>query len=162
MKRLGEKYRDRDVQFLVVYVREAHPGERAYRTYPQPRDFRHCRVALVGTAGGHLHGDRPFDVRNPLGDTSFRVIPGDVPLDKLRLSHPGYNTRKIQQDINCVFPLERLRELAQEGIIGGVSPRHFSFMGYIPIPDLLIEKTAPEVATLLREDQVDLALLVPA
>lgn len=40
MKRLGEKYRDRDVQFLVVYVREAHPGERAYRTYPQPRDFR--------------------------------------------------------------------------------------------------------------------------
>lgn len=132
------------------------------RINPLLTPLPHCRVALVGTAGGHLHGDRPFDVRNPLGDTSFRVIPGDVPLDKLRLSHPGYNTRKIQQDINCVFPLERLRELAQEGIIGGVSPRHFSFMGYIPIPDLLIEKTAPEVATLLREDQVDLALLVPA
>lgn len=39
LKRLEEKYRDRDVQFLVVYVREAHPGEPAYREYPQPRDF---------------------------------------------------------------------------------------------------------------------------
>ncbi len=41
MKRLEEKYRDRDVAFLTVYVREAHPGERAYRAYAQPQDFAH-------------------------------------------------------------------------------------------------------------------------
>ncbi len=129
---------------------------------PLPKPLTLCRVALVGTAGVHVPGDQPFDVGNPLGDPSFRVIRGDVAFDALHLSHPGYNTRNVQQDINCIFPLERLRELAREGIVGSVSPRHFSFMGYIPLPELLIEKTAPEVANLLNEDQVDLALLVPA
>lgn len=129
---------------------------------PLPRPLPHCTVALVATAGVHVQGDEPFDVTTPLGDPSFRVIRGDVPFESLRLSHPGYNTRKIRQDINCVFPLERLRELAWEGVVGGVSPRHFSFMGYIPLPEPLIEKTAPAVADLLKEDQVDLALLVPA
>lgn len=129
---------------------------------PLPKPLQQCRVALVGTAGVHLDGDRSFDVGNPLGDSSLRVIPGDAPFGTLRLSHPGYNTRKIAQDINCVFPLERLRELAQEGIIGSVSPRNFSFMGYIPVPTTLVAETAPKVANWLKEDQVDLALLVPA
>lgn len=39
MRRLREKYRDRGVEFLILYVREAHPGERGYRAYSQPRDF---------------------------------------------------------------------------------------------------------------------------
>ena len=39
MKRLREKYLDRDVEFLKVYVREAHAGERAYREYSQHQDF---------------------------------------------------------------------------------------------------------------------------
>lgn len=146
--------------FVPSFEWVVHPAPS--RINPLSKPLPHCRVALVGTAGMHLHGDRPFDVRNPLGDASFRVIPGDVAFAELRLAHPGYNTRKIRQDINCVFPLERLRELAQEGIIGGVSPRHFSFMGYIPIPTALVEGSAPEVAQSLKEDQVDLALLVPA
>ncbi len=41
MKQLEEKYRDRDVAFLTVYVREAHPGERGYQEYAQPPDFDH-------------------------------------------------------------------------------------------------------------------------
>jgi len=41
LKRLQKKYRDRDVEFLTVYVREAHPGERAYREYSQPQEFGH-------------------------------------------------------------------------------------------------------------------------
>jgi D-proline reductase (dithiol) PrdB len=129
---------------------------------PLPKRIPQCTVALIGTAGAHVQGDQPFDVGNRMGDPSFRVIRGDVAFDTLDLSHPGYNTRKVRQDINCVFPLERLRELAQEGIVGSVSARHFSFMGYIPLPEPLIEKTAPAVANFLKEDQVDLALLVPA
>lgn len=129
---------------------------------PLPKPLPRVRVALVATAGAHLEADPPFDVGNPLGDSSFRVIPGEVPFERLRLSHPGYDTRKVRQDINCVFPLERLRELARDGVVGSVSPRHVSFMGYIPTPEPLIEQRAPEVANILKEDQVDLALLVPA
>lgn len=39
LKRLREKYRHRGVEFLIIYVREAHPGERGYRSYSQPRHF---------------------------------------------------------------------------------------------------------------------------
>jgi hypothetical protein len=39
LKQLQEKYRNRDVEFLSVYVHEAHPGERAYREYSQPQEF---------------------------------------------------------------------------------------------------------------------------
>jgi len=121
-----------------------------------------CTVALVTTAGVHLKDDRPFELTNRLGDHTFRAIPHDTPFAQLALSHIGYNTKKISQDINCVFPLERLRELAQEGMIGALAPQHVSFMGYIPITDPLVKGTAPAVAAQLRQDEVDLVLLVPA
>lgn len=39
LKKLEEKYQDRDVAFLTVYVREPHSGERVYRNYSQPKNF---------------------------------------------------------------------------------------------------------------------------
>ena len=96
-----------------------------------------CTVALVTTAGVHLKDDRPFELTNRLGDHTFRAIPHDTPFAQLALSHIGYNTKKISQDINCVFPLERLRELAQGGhdrrarpsarFVHGLHPDHGSF-----------------------------------
>lgn len=132
------------------------------RINPLRKPLRESRLALVTTAGVHLDTDRPFRLVDKKGDWSWREIPGDAAFDRLRLSHVGYNTRKVCEDINCVFPLERLRELATEGAIGSVSPRHFSFMGYIPITEPLVSGTAPEVAQKLREDEVDLVLLAPA
>ena len=38
----------------------------------------------------------------------------------LALSHIGYDTKMIRQDINGVFPLERFRELVQEGLVGAM------------------------------------------
>jgi len=55
-----------------------------------------------------------------------------------------------------------LRELVDDGEIGAVSPRAFSFMGYVPEPELLLGRTGPEVATKLLADSVDLVLLVPS
>lgn len=68
----------------------------------------------------------------------------------------------MARQINCVFPLERLRELQAEGMIGSLNRRHFSFMGYIPIVAELLQKTGPEVAEKLLADGVDLVLLVPS
>lgn len=77
------------------------------------------------------------------------------------LSHVGYNTRLVSADKNCVFPLDRLRELQTEGVIGEVAPRHFSFMGYVAVITPLIRETAPEVAHKLKSDNVDLVVLAP-
>lgn len=41
LRRLEEKYRLQDVEFVTLYVREAHPGERGYRSYSPHRDFEH-------------------------------------------------------------------------------------------------------------------------
>lgn len=52
LARLQEKYRERDVEFLIVYVQEAHPGERGYRTYVQPREFAQ-KLAHARELTGH-------------------------------------------------------------------------------------------------------------
>lgn len=120
-----------------------------------------CRIALVGTAGAHLPDPPAFDVRSKYGDDSYREIPVQTPAKALSLSHPGYDTRKASEDPNCVFPLDRLRDLASEGVIGELNRRAFSFMGYVPRPQVLMMNRAPEVADKLQEDQVDLVFLVP-
>ena len=54
-----------------------------------------------------------------------------------------------------------MAELAGSGEIGDSAPRHYSFMGYTVDPTDLLEKTTPEMVRLLKEDHVDLVLLVP-
>lgn len=139
----------------------------AYYASPSPmnplrKPVNALRVALVTTGGVHAASDPPFNLKSRIGDPSYREIPKDVAWGELRLSHVGYNTPKVSEDINCVFPLERLRELERDGVVGPLNQRHFSFMGYIPIVEPLLLETGPEVAQKLRADGVDLVLLVPA
>jgi D-proline reductase (dithiol) PrdB len=123
------------------------------------KNLYESRVAFVTTAGVHLKDQPAFDVQS--GDDSYRMIPGDVPISDLMISHTHYDRTDADQDINCVFPLERIRELAAEGIIGSTATYQYGFMGYIPKPQRLIEKIAPEVADFLKNDEVDIVLLSP-
>ncbi|HEY7656568.1 MAG TPA: glycine/sarcosine/betaine reductase selenoprotein B family protein [Burkholderiales bacterium] len=115
------------------------------------------RVAIVTTSGVHVHGDRPFEMRS----ADYRVIPGDAPAGSLRMSHISVNFDRsgFQEDVNVVFPVERLRELEGEGAIGSISDFHYSFMGAAPIRAL--EPKARELAALLKKDRVDAVLLTP-
>lgn len=128
---------------------------------PLAKPLAEARVALITTCGVHLATDPPFDLQTAHGDVSFREIPGDAPLTDLTISHGHYDERDARRDLNVVFPLERLRELAAEGLIGAVAPRHYGFMGSIKRPARLIADTAPEVARRLRADAVDVVLLTP-
>jgi D-proline reductase (dithiol) PrdB len=120
-------------------------------------------IALVTSAGVHLTGDRPFDMAKAEGDASFRLIPGDTPLRDLRITHDYYDHGAADRDLNCVFPLERLRELAQAGRIGSVALRHIGTMGHILGAEerRLVSETAPAIARLLVEDGVDYVLGSP-
>lgn len=115
------------------------------------------RVAIITTAGLHLRSDRPFDS----GAADYRVIPGDAPAGDLVMSHLSVNFDRtgFQEDLNVVFPLERLRELAAEGVVGAVADVHYSFMGATQIRAL--EVKARELAGLLKKDRVDAVLLSP-
>jgi D-proline reductase (dithiol) PrdB len=115
------------------------------------------RVAIVTTAGLHPRGDRPFQV----GSADYRVIPGDTPPADLVMSHTSVNFDRtgFQEDVNVVFPLERLAELHEDGAVGAIARRHYSFMGAVPVQTL--EPKARELAGVMRGEGVDAALLVP-
>lgn len=129
---------------------------------PYTKELEASTVALVTTSGVHLKSRETFDLKNPEGDWTFREIPGDAAPKDLMISHSHYDHRDADKDINIVFPIERLRELAAEGIIKEISPVNFGFMGFIPKTGPLINETAPQVAEKLKKAEVDLVLLTPA
>jgi D-proline reductase (dithiol) PrdB len=121
------------------------------------------RGALITTAGLHLPEEAPFDEKIRGGDWSYREIPGDADLARLITSHrsKAFDRSGLEKDPNVVFPLDRLRELSAEGILGPLNRRHLSFMGSITAPGRLMQETGPEAARKLKEDGADGVLLVP-
>lgn len=117
------------------------------------------RIALVTSAGLHRVGDRPFS--DGAGASDYRVIPGGTSGSELVMSHLSSNFDRtgFQQDVNVVFPLDRLRELATGGVIGEVADFHYAFNGSAPIHTL--ETSARQVAGMLKKDRVDAVLLTP-
>jgi D-proline reductase (dithiol) PrdB len=116
------------------------------------------RVAIVTTAGLHGRRDRPFS-RDP--DDFYRVIPGDVQSNDLVMSHmaTSFDRTGFQRDCNVVFPLDRLREMEAEGIIGSLAAFHYSYASNKAQPDR--PEPVREIAGLLKKDNVNAVLLFP-
>lgn len=121
-------------------------------------------VAVITTGGVHLKNEPAFDMADEDGDASWRAIPTDTPVEQLEITHDYYNHSDARKDLNLVLPMERLAELEEEGVIGKLHHTAFSFMGHIDggHVESLTSETAPEVAKMLKEANVDYALLVPA
>jgi D-proline reductase (dithiol) PrdB len=135
---------------------------RVHDTTPFSRPARPlsaCRVAIVTTAGLHRRDDRPFGP----GEQTYRVIPADAPPAEIVQSHTslGFDRTAIMRDLNVTFPVDRLRELAARGAIGGLAPYHYSFMGALRDVPRLETETGPEVGRRLRAEGVDAALITP-
>ena len=115
------------------------------------------RVAIVSSAGLVVRGENPFRGRDP----DYRVIPAETKPDELLISHISINFDRtgFHEDWSVVFPLDRLRELAAEGMIGGVASTHYSFMGATDPVEM--EPYARELAGRLKQDGVDAAILPP-
>ncbi|MFP6711484.1 MAG: glycine/sarcosine/betaine reductase selenoprotein B family protein [Rhodospirillales bacterium] len=115
------------------------------------------RIALISTAGLHRRGDRAFTEQS--GD--FRIIPRDTPDEDIVMSHISTNFDRLgfMQDVDVAFPINRLKELAEEGVIGSVSDYHFSFMGATP-PDKM-EPSIREIVQTLKVDNVSAVALCP-
>jgi D-proline reductase (dithiol) PrdB len=116
------------------------------------------RVAIVTTAGLHGRHDRPFQM-SP--DDYYRVIPGNVQANDLVMSHmaASFDRSGFQRDWNVVFPIDRLREMAAEGIIGSLADFHYSFNSVRAQPN--DPEPIREIARLLKKDGVNAVLLFP-
>ena len=126
---------------------------------PLTKPLASCRVALASSGGVYVEGQHPFHFKD---DASLRVVPADTSTSDLRVAHFGYPTDDAEQDPNCVFPLDRMRELADDGTIGELSPRALTFMGGIYSQRRVMEDLVPPIVALLQEDDVDLFYIVPA
>jgi D-proline reductase (dithiol) PrdB len=124
---------------------------------PLRKPISACKVALISTGGVHLRSDRPFNLN---GDPTFRIIPKETDARALAISHQAYDKTDALKDINLVFPIERLRELEAQHVIGRLADEHYGF-GLMGSAKALIP-AMKEVARRISEAGVDLVLLVPA
>jgi D-proline reductase (dithiol) PrdB len=128
--------------------------------YTPAPPLREATVALVTTAGLR-HPDQP-DWGYRSGDQSFRIIDAANPALVLSHSSQNFDRTGFTSDLNVIFPLDRLREMAAEGAIKAVSPLHASFVGNLDDTLTTIRlDTGPSVARILRERGADVVLLTP-
>ena len=93
------------------------------------------------------------------GETLRTEVPRDAPASTFRIWHPGYDTGPATQDVNCIFPIDRFKDLEREGMVGGLAETNLSFMGLIPDPSVLTAETAPAAARRLKRAGVDAVFL---
>jgi D-proline reductase (dithiol) PrdB len=116
------------------------------------------RIAIITTAGLHRIDDDRFN----LVDLSYRVLPSDVQAKDLTMTHSSVHFDRLgfREDVNLVFPIDRLKELAKNGEIGSVAKYHYSLMGAGWEPEM-IEATVKQLAQLLKDDGVNGVVLSP-
>ena len=130
---------------------------------PLKKPLEQSRLVLVTTGGIHAKDQKPFDMSDKKGDPSYRELRSDIGVEQLTITHDYYNNADALADPNLVLPIEPLRQLLHQGMIGSIGPRFFSFMGHVTGEHLktLTDTTAPEVAAALIADEVDAAFLTP-
>jgi len=89
---------------------------------PLKRELKDCRIALVSTSGAYVEGMQPFSEN----DLSFRLIPTDTDTKTIRFVPGHLDTSKAGLDPNIMFPLDRLRELVQDGTVASIAENHIS------------------------------------
>ncbi len=117
--------------------------------------------ALITSAGLYLKDSQPaFDTVSIHGDPSIREIPKTVRQEEIGIAHAHYDHSLAEQDINIIFPIHRLIELENEGIIGKVTDTLYS-CSYVNDVAPLVTETAPKMISRIKADGVDVVLLAP-
>ena len=148
-------------------VNERYPGSMIHKDdvvplAPLRKPLSECRLAFVSTAGVQPKGTVPFDTVHPVGDYSIRRVPSASRVGDLEIHQLKYPTAGANRDINVIFPIERLQELAAEGVIGGLTEYFVSFIGYNMDPERLERTLAEDIATAVSEEGADILLAAPA
>ncbi|MFZ7128397.1 MAG: glycine/sarcosine/betaine reductase selenoprotein B family protein, partial [Desulfobacterales bacterium] len=118
-------------------------------------------IALVTSGGLYLKASQPpFTITSIHGDPSFREIPKTAQPEDFGIAHPHYDHSLAEQDINVIFPLQRLLELEGERVIGKIAETHYSF-SYVNDVVTLLTESIPQLLQKLKAAAVNILLLVP-
>ncbi|HEX7154710.1 MAG TPA: glycine/sarcosine/betaine reductase selenoprotein B family protein [Thermoanaerobaculia bacterium] len=124
---------------------------------PYDKELSAATVTIVSATGVYLAGQDPFPEEDP-GDTTYRIIPGDTESSSLKITHHHYDHSEADADPNIVFPIDSLRALAAEGVIGAVNDKHYSY-GFTTKLKELYETTFPDIADKIERSKTKLVLL---
>jgi len=127
---------------------------------PFEGELKRATVAIVTAGGVHLREQEPFNIADELGDLGYRVITHEADASELMVTHHHYDHSDADQDINVVFPLDVLREMKADGVIGDVARKHVGYMGYTMQLKAMYERTAPQIANEIdRGSRADAVIL---
>ncbi|MEM7363580.1 MAG: glycine/sarcosine/betaine reductase selenoprotein B family protein [Pseudomonadota bacterium] len=127
-------------------------------SFNTPKPLNQARVAIVTTAALHREGGDGFELGD--GDYHFETLPRDA--RDLALGHHSVNFDRggFAADINVVYPIDRLEELAERGIIGDVANNHYTFAGNQSdtVSEIRLD-SGPQCASQMLSEGVDVVLL---
>ena len=153
MKRITDNYSKLGYKpYKWVHSEDAPPWQ------PLHKPLSECRLGLIASGGLYVKGQVAFHFQD---DLSFRAIPTDVKTTDLRTAHFAYDQTDARKDANVVFPIDTLRGLVKEGVIGELAEHAYTFMGGIYSSRRVRDELAPQLTERLLADKVDIALLVP-
>jgi hypothetical protein len=134
---------------------------------PLSKPIKNAKLSVVTSAGVSLKTDPPFDMErekrdSEWGDPSYRSIPRGTTEDDIDVNHLHINTSYIQKDLNVIFPLDLLEELAEEDFIGELAPTSYSFYGFQWRDNRFLETAIKPMTETMKSEEVDAVLLTPA
>ena len=121
-----------------------------------------CTVSLL-VSGGVSQCSMPAFNPDARNDHRLDSINKNVDSTDFQIHDSYYDHSDAESDINCIFPIDRLRELESSGEIGAVAARVWSgFMGRIYNRSKIFEESGPAFADALAADEVDLLIASPS
>lgn len=145
---------DHDVKAMSADIETPVFESPAFTTPPPLSD---ATVALVTTASLHHPDQEDFAPT----DTGYRVLDGSRRDYVTGHWSPNFDAAGISFDLNVVFPLDRLDELAAAGTIGRVADQHLAYAGNQFDVSTVRLDSGPAGGKWLRAQGVDVVLLTP-
>ena len=117
-----------------------------------------AKVAIVTTAGLHRQSAPGFEI----GDSDFHYETLARDTRDLKLGHHSVNFDRggFAADLNVVYPIDRLEELAVEGVIGAVAENHYAFAGNqsATVSEIRLD-SGPHCAMKMLAENVDIVVI---
>ncbi len=127
-------------------------------SFVKPPPLSKAKVAIVTTAALHRESAPGFQIGD--SDYHYETLASDV--RDLKLGHHSVNFDRggFAADLNVVYPIDRLQELAAEGVIGAVAEHHYTFAGNQSetVSEIRLD-SGPHCAKKMLEENVDIVLI---
>ena len=125
--------------------------------FVRPPPLAEAKVALVTSASLHHEDDDDFLTV----DSGYRVLQRHRRDIVVGHWSPNFDASGVTADLNVVFPIDRLEEMAKDGTVGEVSDVHLAFAGNQFDLAAIRMDGGPAGAELLKQHEVDVVLLTP-